>query len=62
MVNAQLKGTKLVIEIDADPKATQPSASGKSRKVASTNGNVTTALMVAGKPLVIGLNAYIKSN
>lgn len=36
-----------------------PSKSGKTRLVATTNGNVKTAAMVAGKPVTIGLNAYI---
>ena len=37
-----------------------PSASGKTLVVATTHGNMTTQCLVAGKNLVIGLNAYIK--
>jgi len=49
---------KLVIEIDLEePK---PSASGKTLVVASTRGNVVTKAEVNGKPITIGLNAYIK--
>lgn len=36
-----------------------PSASGKTLVVASTRGNVKTAALVDGKPVTIGLNAYI---
>jgi hypothetical protein len=35
------------------------SASGKTLVVASTHGNVKTDCQVNGKPVVIGLNAYI---
>jgi hypothetical protein len=38
----------------------KPSASGKTLVVASTHGNVTTELEVNGKPVVLGVNAYIK--
>jgi hypothetical protein len=37
-----------------------PSSSGKTLIVASTGGNVVTTAMVEGKPVVVGLNAYIK--
>jgi hypothetical protein len=37
-----------------------PSASGKTLVVASTRGNTVTTAMVDGKPVTIGLNAYIK--
>jgi len=37
-----------------------PSASGKTLVVASTRGNAVTDVMVDGKPVTIGLNAYIK--
>jgi len=51
---------KLVVEIETvDPT---PSTSGKTLVVASTHGNVTTDVIIDGKPLVIGVNAYIASN
>jgi hypothetical protein len=40
-----------------DPK---PSASGKTMVVASTHGNMTTDARIDGKPIIIGVNAYIK--
>lgn len=36
-----------------------PSASGKTLVVASTRGNVATGALVNGKPITIGVNAYI---
>ena len=51
------KKKQLVITIDTqDPT---PSMSGKTLVVASTRGNVKTEAMIDGKPIVIGLNAYI---
>lgn len=59
-MKAEIKDKKLIIEIDLDEKR-KPSASGKSLVVASTRGNVTTDVKVDGKPLVVAVNAYIKS-
>jgi len=57
-MEARIEGKKLIVEIDLqDPR---PSASGKTLVVATTSGNQTTAATVNGKPVVIGLNAYIK--
>lgn len=58
----EIKGKKLVITIDADLEASEPSASGKTRIVASTSGNVNTGLKVKGKDLIVGLNAYVKNS
>lgn len=46
----------LFIEI---PVSLRPSKSGKTMLVASSGGNVTTTAIVDGKPVTIGLNAYI---
>jgi len=46
----------LFIEI---PVSLRPSKSGKTMLVASSGGNQTTTAIVDGKPVVIGLNAYI---
>jgi hypothetical protein len=55
----KIEGSKLFIEMDLqDPT---PSASGKTLVVATTHGNVVTAATVNGKPVTIGLNAYIKA-
>ena len=43
-------------------KVLNPSASGKTLRVASTEGNAKTDVEVEGKPLFIGLNAYIRNS
>lgn len=53
-----IKNDKLIIEIDLENPT--PSASGKTLVVASTRGNAVTDVMVDGKSVTIGLNAYIK--
>jgi len=59
-MNAELKNGKLIITLDAKTKNIPTSKSGKSKVVASTNGNhAMHGLLVDGKPLVIGVNAYI---
>lgn len=57
-MKAEIKGTQLIITIDMQEPA--PSASGKTMVVASSHGNQATTAQVQGKPVVIGLNAYIK--
>jgi hypothetical protein len=53
----KVEGNELVIRI---PMGTPtPSASGKSLVVASTRGNAVTDCQIQGKPVTIGLNAYI---
>ncbi len=46
----------LTIEV---PVSLRPSKSGKTMLVASSGGNVTTTAIVDGKPVTVGLNAYI---
>ena len=53
-----IKDNLLTIEIPL--QTPRPSASGKTLVVATTNGNATTTATVNGKPVIIGLNAYIK--
>jgi hypothetical protein len=57
-MNVEIKDNKLIIEIDLEKPT--PSSSGKTLVVASTRGNVVTKVQVDGKPVTIGLNAYIK--
>ena len=47
----------LQIEIPISPRT---SASGKSLVVASSGGNIATGAIYDGKPVIIGLNAYVK--
>ena len=57
-MKVEIKGNKLCIEIDLEKPTS--STSGKTLVVASTRGNAVTDAMVDGKPVTIGLNAYIK--
>lgn len=42
------------------PISKRPSASGKTTVVASSNGNIATSVVIDGKPVIVGVNAYIK--
>ncbi len=53
-----IKNNKLYIEIDLEKPT--PSSSGKTLVVARSRGNAVTTAEVDGKPVTIGLNAYIK--
>ena len=57
-MNVEIKDNKLFIEIDLEKPT--PSTSGKTLVVASTRGNKITTAQIDGKPVTIGLNAYIK--
>lgn len=57
-MNVEIRGNRLCIEIDLEKPT--PSASGKTLVVASTRGNAVTDVLVDGKPVTVGLNAYIK--
>jgi hypothetical protein len=56
-MEAKVIDGKLVITVPLQAPA--PSRTGKTLVVASSRGNVKTGAMVDGKPVVIGLNAYI---
>lgn len=56
-IQVSIEGKQLVIR--ADLETPTPSASGKTLVVASTRGNLRTSVEVAGKPVTVGLNAYI---
>jgi len=58
-MNATIENGELVIRIALqDPT---PSASGKTLVVASSHGNTATTATVDGRPVIVGLNAYIKA-
>lgn len=57
-MKAEIKGNELIITLTMTPP--RPSASGKTLVVASTGGNIATAAIVDGKPVIVGVNAYIK--
>ena len=56
-MKVEIKGKELIITLDLQEPT--PSASGKTLVVASTRGNVKTDVLVNGKPITIGVNAYI---
>jgi hypothetical protein len=57
-INAKIEKGNLIITIPLQTPT--PSASGKTLVVASSRGNVSTTAVVDGKPVTIGVNAYIK--
>ena len=58
-MQVEIKDGNLVITIPMQKPA--PSASGKTLVVASSHGNKATAALVDGKPIIVGLNAYIRN-
>lgn len=60
-MTAKLNGKKLTVEIDINNPPT-PSATGKTLVVASSHGNQASEVQVNGKPLYIGLNAYVRKD
>ncbi len=58
-LTAVIKGKQLIITIDLfDPP--RPSSSGKTTVLASSMGNQPTTLSHEGKPVIVGVNAYVK--
>lgn len=58
-MTVEIKNNKLVITIDMNPKPI-PSSTGKTLVVASSHGNQATTAMIDGKPIIVGVNAYIR--
>ena len=56
-IDEQAKTLTLVLDLQ-DPT---PSASGKTLVVATTHGNQPTDVKIDGKPLIVGVNAYIRN-
>ena len=59
-LTAAIEGEFLVIRVPMNAKPT-PSSTGKTLVVASSHGNKQTDLEVQGKPVVVGVNAYIQN-
>jgi hypothetical protein len=57
-MQAEIKDGVLIVTIPVNPTPIS-SASGKTLVVASSHGNKPTTAEVDGKPVIIGLNAYI---
>ena len=58
-MQVEIKDGNLVITIPMQKPT--PSASGKTLVVASSHGNQPTSAQVDGRPVVVGLNAYIRN-
>ena len=56
-IDEQAKTLTLILDLQ-DPT---PSASGKTLVVATTHGNQPTDVKIDGKPLIVGVNAYIRN-
>lgn len=54
-----IEKNELVIRIPVQEPT--PSASGKTLVIASTRGNLQTEATVNGRPVIVGLTAYIKA-
>jgi polysaccharide deacetylase 2 family uncharacterized protein YibQ len=59
VMRAVIDGGEIVIRVPLEPEP-KPSSSGKSLIVASSRGNVRTALEVVGKPVYVGVTAYAR--
>lgn len=58
-MKAEIKDGNLILTIPMNPTPVA-SASGKTLVVASTHGNQVTSVTVDGKPVAVGVNAYIR--
>jgi hypothetical protein len=57
-LTATVEGEYLVIKVPLNPTPVR-SATGKTMVVASSHGNKETEVEVQGKPVFVGVNAYI---
>ena len=57
-LTASIEGDCLVIRVPMNSTPTR-SASGKTLVVASSHGNKETEVQVQGKPVFVGVNAYV---
>jgi hypothetical protein len=57
-LTAAIEDGCLVIRVPLNPTPVR-SATGKTLVVASTHGNKQTEVEVGGKPVIVGLNAYV---
>lgn len=56
-MDVKIEKDKILISLPISPR---PSHSGKTTVIASTAGNLQTACMFQGQPVIIGVNAYVK--
>lgn len=58
-MNVAIEKNEIVIRLPISPR---PSKTGKTTVIASTAGNVATACLHDGKPVIVGVNAYIRKD
>ena len=58
-LTAAIEGEYLVIRVPLNAKPT-PSSTGKTLVVASSRGNKQTEVEIQGKPVIVGVNAYVQ--
>ena len=58
-MDARIEGNYLIISVPLQ-SPTPSKSSGKTLLVASSHGNVPTSAIINGKPVIVGLNAYIR--
>lgn len=58
-LTASIEGDFLAIRVPLNATPTR-STSGKTLVVASSHGNKQTELEIEGKPVIVGVNAYIQ--
>ncbi len=61
MIDVKIEKNELVIRLPLQNPPV-PSSSGKTLVVASTRGNFRSTATVDGKPVTVGVNAYIAKN
>jgi len=61
MLSCKLSEDKKLLLITVDLQEPTPSASGKTIVVATTHGNQASGINVNGKPLIVGVNAYVRA-
>ena len=59
---AKIDNESNTITLVLDLQEPTPFASGKTLVVATTHGNVPSDLQMNGKPVIVGVNAYIRNN
>jgi hypothetical protein len=61
MLSCKIDEQRKVLVITVDLQEPTPSASGKTLVIATTHGNQASGVNVNGKPLIVGVNAYLRA-
>jgi hypothetical protein len=59
-MEAKIEEGFLILKLPLQPPT--PSSTGKSLVVASSHGNQPTTAIIDGKPVIVGVNAYIRAD